>query len=175
MRAVSFTTRALGGAMLLCASWAIAQTPGPTDLPAGPPPLPAMLQWHALPGGLQYADIAMGHGAMPREGQTVIVHFNGWLDDGTPFDSTYKRGKPFGFPLGSGQVIKGWEEGVRNMRPGGKRRLVVPPQLGYGEQGIPPLVPPNATLVFDIELLRVIETPPDKQQGPPTPPQRRRK
>jgi peptidylprolyl isomerase len=131
-------------------------TPGAAQ---GPPSLPSVVQWHTLPSGLQYADIAIGNGATPADGQVVVVHFTGWLDDGTRFDSTRVRGKPFGFPLGSGQVIQGWDEGVRGMRAGGKRRLIVPPALGYGERGVPPVVPPNARLVFDIELIRVIDKP----------------
>jgi peptidylprolyl isomerase len=125
--------------------------------PQGPPPLPSAVQWHTTPSGLQYADTVVGRGATPADGQVVVVHFTGWLDDGTKFDSTRERGKPFGFPLGSGQVIKGWDEGIRGMRVGGKRRLMVPPALGYGARGIPPLVPPNARLIFDIELTRVID------------------
>jgi len=120
------------------------------------------VQWHTTPSGLQYADTGVGNGATPNEGQIVVVHFVGWLDDGTKFDSTRDRGKPFGFPLGSGQVIKGWDEGVRGMHVGGKRRLIVPPALGYGEKGVPPIVPPNAGLVFDVELVRVLDKPPDK-------------
>lgn len=122
----------------------------------GIPPLPAAIQWHTTPSGLQYADTAIGKGELPRDGQVVVVHFSGWLDDGTRFDSTRERGKPFGFPLGSGQVIKGWDEGVRTMKVGGKRRLIVPPALGYGERGLGALVPPNARLVFDIELVKIV-------------------
>ena len=136
-------------------------TPSATN---GIPPLPSVVQWHTTPSGLQYADTAIGNGATPNEGQIVVVHFIGWLDDGTKFDSTRDRGKPFGFPLGSGQVIKGWDEGVRGMHVGGKRRLKVPPALGYGEQGVPPIVPPNASLVFDVELIRVLDKPPERRQ-----------
>lgn len=132
-------------------------TPGAVQ---GPPPLPSVVQWHTLPSGLQYADTAIGNGATPADGKVVVVHFSGWLDNGVLFDSTRQRGKPFGFPLGSGQVIKGWDEGVRGMRVGGKRRLIVPPALGYGEHGVPPIVPPNARLIFDIELIRVIDKAP---------------
>src|SRR5512147_2576848 len=92
----------------------------PTPAAGGIPPLPSVVQWHTTTSGLQYADTAIGNGATPNEGQIVVVHFVGWLDDGTKFDSTRDRGKPFGFPLGSGQVIKGWDEGVRGMRVGGK-------------------------------------------------------
>jgi peptidylprolyl isomerase len=151
----------LVGLMLAVRSSAVEPTPAAT---AGIPPLPSVVQWHALPSGLQYADTAIGNGPTPNEGQIVVVHFIGWLDDGTKFDSTRDRGKPFGFPLGSGQVIKGWDEGVRGMRVGGKRRLKVPPALGYGEHGVPPIVPPNASLVFDIELIRVLDKPPERRE-----------
>jgi len=125
--------------------------------PSGPPPLPAVVQWHSLPSGLRYAELVVGSGASPRDGQTAVVHFTGWLDDGVKFDSSIERKKAFGFQLGSGQVVKGWDEGVRGMRVGGKRRLIVPPTLGYGAKGIPGLVPPNATLIFDVALLRVVD------------------
>jgi FKBP-type peptidyl-prolyl cis-trans isomerase len=122
----------------------------------GPAPLPAMVQWHTTPSGLKYVDTLLGNGPEPHDGQTVVVHFTGWLADGMQFDSTRDRQKPFGFQLGSHQVIKGWDEGVRGMRAGGKRRLIVPPALGYGPKGLGPIVPPDATLTFDIELLRII-------------------
>lgn len=149
-------------AVLLCVHATLAQ-PTPQATP-GIPPLPSVIQWHTTPSGLQYADTAIGKGATPSDGQVVVVHFAGWLDDGTMFDSTRAKGKPFGFPLGSGQVIKGWDEGVRGMKVGGKRRLIVPPALGYGEKGVPPIVPPNARLVFDIELINIVEKPPDRRQ-----------
>lgn len=142
----------LSVALVVAASVLAEPTP-----PAGPPPLPSAIQWHTTPSGLQYADTAVGRGPTPQEGQIVVVHFSGWLDDGTQFDSTRRRGKPFGFPLGAGQVIKGWDEGVRTMRPGGARRLVVPPALAYGDKGLGTLVPPNARLVFYIELVRIID------------------
>lgn len=151
----------LAGLLLAVRSAAVEPTPAPTP---GIPPLPSVVQWHTTPSGLQYADTAIGTGATPNEGQIVVVHFVGWLDDGTRFDSTRDRGKPFGFPLGSGQVIKGWDEGVRGMRVGGKRRLKVPPALGYGEHGVPPIVPPNASLVFDVELVRVLDKPPPERR-----------
>jgi len=103
------------------------------------------------------------------------VHFSGWLDDGTQFDDTRKRGKAFGFVVGSGQVIKGWDEAVRSMRVGGKRRLVVPPQIGYGANGVPNLVPPNARLTFDIELLRITDEPIPTPALPPMTPEPRRR
>ena len=148
---------------MLIAGTAVAQpTPAPTP---GIPPLPSVVQWHTTPSGLQYADTVIGTGKTPNEGQIVIVQFTGWLDDGVMFDSTRRPGKkPFGFPLGSGQVIRGWDEGVRSMKVGGKRRLIVPPALGYGAKGIAPIVPPNARLVFDLELIRVIDPPPPERR-----------
>lgn len=124
-----------------------------------PPPISSVIQWHTTPSGLQYAELALGKGPTPREGQVVVVHFSGWLDDGEQFDDTRARGRAFGFPVGSGQVIKGFDEAVRDMRPGGKRRLVVPPKLAYGENGVAQLVPPNATLTFDLELIRITDEP----------------
>jgi peptidylprolyl isomerase len=122
----------------------------------GPPPLPAMVEWHTTPSGLKFAEMVVGTGASPHDGQTAVVHFTAWLNDGTQFDSSIDRQKPFGFRLGAGQVIKGWDEGVRGMRIGGKRRLIVPPALGYGPQGLPGHIPPDATLTFDVELLRIV-------------------
>jgi peptidylprolyl isomerase len=104
--------------------------------------------------GLQYQDISQGTGAPPQRGQTVSVHYTGWLADGKKFDSSRDRGQPLEFPLGAGRVIKGWDEGLSTMRVGGKRRLVIPPDLGYGAQGSPPVIPPNATLTFEVELLQ---------------------
>lgn len=105
--------------------------------------------------GLQYADIVEGTGAMPQAGQRVTVHYTGTLEDGTKFDSSRDRGRPFTFQIGVGQVIKGWDEGVATMRVGGQRKLVIPSELGYGSRGAGGVIPPNATLVFDVELLRI--------------------
>lgn len=105
--------------------------------------------------GLQYEDIVVGTGANPQAGQKVKVHYTGWLTDGTKFDSSYDHGGPIDFPIGVGGVIKGWDEGVMSMKIGGKRKLIIPPQLGYGARGAGGVIPPNATLVFEVELLGV--------------------
>jgi peptidylprolyl isomerase len=107
------------------------------------------------PSGLQYEDITVGNGPSPQPGQTVTVHYTGWLDDGKKFDSSLDRGQPFEFPLGQGRVIKGWDEGVAGMKVGGQRTLVIPPQMGYGARGAGGVIPPDATLIFDVELLEV--------------------
>ena len=104
--------------------------------------------------GLQYFDIEVGEGATPEIGQTVVVHYSGWLEDGTLFDSSVQRGEPFEFPLGAGAVIAGWDEGLATMQVGGKRQLRIPAELGYGDAGGGP-IPPGATLIFDVELLEV--------------------
>lgn len=110
----------------------------------------------STPSGLQYYDIKVGTGASPDAGQTAAVQYTGALPDGTKFDSSYDHGAdPFEFPVGGGQVIKGWDEGVATMKVGGKRRLVIPPDLAYGASPPTPAIPPNATLVFDVELVTV--------------------
>ncbi|NJL01657.1 MAG: FKBP-type peptidyl-prolyl cis-trans isomerase [Spirulinaceae cyanobacterium SM2_1_0] len=105
--------------------------------------------------GLQYVDLVVGEGASPQPRQQVIVHYTGTLEDGTKFDSSRDRGQPFTFTIGVGQVIAGWDEGVGSMQVGGRRKLVIPPDLGYGERGAGGVIPPNATLIFDVELLRI--------------------
>jgi hypothetical protein len=105
--------------------------------------------------GLKYVDIKEGDGPTPQTGQTVSVHYTGTLANGTKFDSSVDRGQPFEFPIGRGRVIKGWDEGLMTMKVGGKRKLTIPPDLGYGAQGSPPKIPGNSTLIFDVELLGI--------------------
>jgi peptidylprolyl isomerase len=105
--------------------------------------------------GLKYIDIVEGSGESPRAGQSVTVHYTGTLEDGTKFDSSLDRGQPFTFQIGVGRVIKGWDEGVMNMKVGGKRKLIIPAHLGYGARGAGGVIPPNATLLFDVELISV--------------------
>ena len=105
--------------------------------------------------GLVYWDIRVGNGAVAKEGSHVRVHYTGWLTSGKKFDSSVDAGKPFDFTIGNGEVIKGWEEGITGMRVGGKRQLRIPPDLAYGAEGSPPDIPPNSTLIFDVQLLGV--------------------
>lgn len=107
------------------------------------------------PSGLKYVDQVVGTGEAAVAGQNVSVHYTGWLENGKKFDSSVDRGQPFSFPLGAGRVIKGWDEGVQGMKVGGKRKLTIPSDLGYGARGAGGVIPPNATLVFDVELLGV--------------------
>jgi len=112
-------------------------------------------EWKKYASGLEIQELKVGEGAEAKSGQTVDVHYTGWLLDGTKFDSSVDRGKPFSFRLGAGEVISGWDEGVLGMKVGGKRKLRIPPERGYGARGAGGVIPPNATLVFDVELLGV--------------------
>ncbi len=123
-----------------------ASTSGPTKVTGAPT---------KLPSGLEYWDIKVGTGATARTGQSVKVHSTGWLTNGKKFDSSLDAGRPFDFTLGAGQVIKGWDQGIAGMKVGGKRQLRIPPDLAYGAAGYPPIIPPNSTLIFDVELLGV--------------------
>ncbi|MGC4068782.1 MAG: FKBP-type peptidyl-prolyl cis-trans isomerase [Polyangiaceae bacterium] len=109
--------------------------------------------------GLQYEDTQVGSGQSPKQGQTCVMHYTGWLWEngakGKKFDSSVDRGRPFSFQLGVGMVIRGWDEGVASMQPGGKRTLLIPSDLGYGSRGAGGVIPPNATLLFEVELLEV--------------------
>lgn len=112
-------------------------------------------QYTTTESGLKYYDIVVGEGATPSQGQVITVHYTGWLEDGTVFDSSVERGEPFTFALGVGNVIPGWDEGVASMQVGGKRQLMIPSDLAYGDQGSGGVIPPGATLIFDIELISV--------------------
>ena len=108
-----------------------------------------------LESGLRYLDHIEGNGESAVEKNTVFVHYSGYLTDGTKFDSSHDKGQPFSFALGAGRVIKGWDEGIIGMKIGGKRTLIIPPDLGYGERGAGGVIPPNATLMFEVELLDI--------------------
>jgi FKBP-type peptidyl-prolyl cis-trans isomerase len=138
----------LTGAALLFAQ--IKSTPGASNS-AGPTKVSGKAQ--TTESGTEYWDIKVGTGAEAVKGKTVSVHYTGWLTDGKKFDSSFDRDEPFEFPLGAGRVIKGWDEGVAGMRVGGKRQLKIPASSGYGARGAGNVIPPNATLIFDVELL----------------------
>jgi peptidylprolyl isomerase len=129
---------------------AFAATPAPVA-----PHTAKVGQKMTTPSGLEYIDETIGNGKQPQAGQNVTVHYVGTLTDGKKFDSSRDRNEPFTFVIGEGQVIKGWDEGVMTMHVGGRRKLIIPPQLGYGAAGAGGVIPPNATLVFDVELLDV--------------------
>ncbi len=110
---------------------------------------------HTTPSGLIIEELTVGEGSVAQAGQSVTVHYTGWLTDGTKFDSSKDRNDPFEFPLGARRVIAGWDEGVQGMKVGGRRKLTIPPELGYGARGAGRVIPPNSTLLFEVELLAV--------------------
>jgi peptidylprolyl isomerase len=140
---------ALAGALAMCGLAVLLDTPAAN----------AEATSVTTESGLTIEDTKVGEGASPATGQICVMHYTGWLYEngqkGRKFDSSLDRGEPFEFPIGTGRVIKGWDEGVASMKVGGKRTLVIPPQLGYGARGAGGVIPPNATLIFDVELLAV--------------------
>jgi len=161
--ATSLNRRALvyGGALLLSQMLVLGCGGGdPQPQPKPAPAQPAAAQPPSgetitLPSGLQYIELREGTGHTAEHGRRISVHYTGWLLDGTKFDSSVDRGQPFEFVLSKGTVIDGWVEGVQGMRVGGRRQLIIPPDLAYGAEGAPPTIPPYATLVFEVELLAV--------------------
>jgi FKBP-type peptidyl-prolyl cis-trans isomerase len=148
MKTIALMTMLLGLALFAVAQTAPAKKAagGPTKVTGEPT---------KTPSGLEYWDIKVGTGAVAQSGHNVKVDYTGWLTDGKKFDSSVGTGKPFPFMLGAGRVIKGWDEGVVGMKVGGKRQLRIPPELAYGAKGYPGAIPPNATLIFDVQLLGV--------------------
>lgn len=134
---------------------ATAVNPSEPVNPSGDEPVTDANPLVTLPSGLQYEDLQVGNGPSPQPGDQVTVHYTGTLIDGKQFDSSRDRGRPFQFKIGVGQVIKGWDEGVASMKVGGRRKLIIPSELGYGSRGAGGVIPPDATLVFDVELLGV--------------------
>lgn len=167
-RTIVLVAAALALALFLAIHKAMAQDSTPTaSAPAAADTSSATTPTHAAKkekaasktittaDGLQYQILKRGHGRFAIAGDTVSVHYTGWLTDGTKFDSSVDRGQPFQFTLGAGQVIKGWDEGVAGMKVGEKRKLTIPSDLGYGPNGAGGVIPPNATLIFDVELLSI--------------------
>jgi peptidylprolyl isomerase len=152
--------------LLACAATSLVALASAPDAPKDPAPKPAAetaakegktSKMIKTPSGLQFEDAVLGTGASPKHGQTCVMHYTGWLWDngakGKKFDSSVDRGQPFEFKIGLGMVIKGWDEGVMTMKVGGKRTLLIPPDLGYGSRGAGGVIPPNSTLLFEVELL----------------------
>jgi len=150
--ALTLTLFAILGGASACGTTNKSSTPGTTSTSS---PMKVNSQPTTTASGLKYWDIVVGTGATAVAGNTVKVHYSGFLTSGEKFDSSRDRGEPFSFPLGAGQVIKGWDEGVAGMKVGGQRQLRIPPELGYGAAGAGGAIPPNATLIFDVELLGV--------------------
>jgi FKBP-type peptidyl-prolyl cis-trans isomerase len=165
MREVKMTIKAVSGQACIAALLSAAAYLGPGhpaySQPSGSPPAPVSSKLDAKGKELQKIDVKVGSGAEAVKGKAVVVHYTGWLYDpntsqkGAKFDSSRDRNVPFGFFLGEGRVIRGWEEGVQGMKVGGQRTLIIPPDMGYGERGAGGVIPPNATLIFDVELIEV--------------------
>ena len=157
MKLIPQTALALGAhaALSLAGALAASETPAKAAPAAATPAAAAKEKTVTTASGLKYEDLTVGEGAEAKSGDRVSVHYTGWLENGTKFDSSVDRGRAFDFPLGAGRVIKGWDQGVAGMKVGGKRKLTIPPALGYGERGAGGVIPPNATLVFEVELLKI--------------------
>ncbi len=156
MKRMSSLALAAIAAAALVAAPLLAQDTKPTPAPGAEK---GEMKMTKTPSGLQYEDVKVGTGDSPKKGQMAVVHYTGWLWEngakGKKFDSSVDRGQPFSFPVGQGRVIKGWDEGVATMKVGGKRILLIPPDLGYGSRGAGGAIPPNATLIFEVELLEI--------------------
>jgi FKBP-type peptidyl-prolyl cis-trans isomerase len=150
-----FTRTLLAGLLAIAGTVAGRAQPAQEQEPKTVEPANEAAHEIVTPSGLKYVDLKVGAGAEAKAGNTVEVHYTGWLEDGTKFDSSLDRKQPLRFKLGAGQVIKGWDEGVAGMKVGGKRKLIIPAALGYGRMGAGSVIPPNANLVTEVELLAV--------------------